>query len=83
MLEDEKENLFANSLFDATIQDSDIRERNVDVISPKAIEKIRLNQRKYRKYIYKSSKYIIIGMMVGPFQVLDLEFGDEIGKRFG
>jgi len=43
MLEDEKENLFANSLFDATIQDSDIRERNVDVISPKAIEKIKEN----------------------------------------
>ena len=79
MLEDEKENLFANSLLDATIQDSGIRERSVDVIiSPKAIEKRRLNQRKY-----KSSKYIIIGMMVGPFQVLDLEFGDEIGKRFG
>ena len=79
MLEDEKENLFANSLLDATIQDSGIRERSVDVIiSPKAIEKRRLNQRKY-----KSSKYIITGMMVGPFQILDLEFGDEIGKRFG
>ena len=84
MLEDEKENLFANSLLDATIQDSGIRERSVDVIiSPKAIEKRRLNQRKYRKYIYKSSKYIITGIMVGPFQVLDSEFGDEIGKRFG
>jgi len=30
MLEDEKENLFANSLLGATIQDGGIRERSVE-----------------------------------------------------